>query len=146
MAKVIDPRTLIKIDPAVEAAEACAKIKEPTRDEIVAARGLSPVITPAIYADWLKLNRDASRALHDLPLLIVESDEWRDKVVDKILQLAATTVRLARRIACDEYLAEFGRLPGSERTSRLRKKRRDKVLRWFVDDYLPNTFGKGAKP
>lgn len=33
-------------------------------------------------------------------------------------------------IALAAYKRQVGRLPGSERTSRLRKKRRDAVLRW----------------
>lgn len=35
-------------------------------------------------------------------------------------------------VACSLYKEEFGRLPGSERTSRLRKKRRTMVLRWYA--------------
>lgn len=33
--------------------------------------------------------------------------------------------------ACWVYLRQHQRLPGSDRTARLRKKRRDAVLRWF---------------
>lgn len=33
--------------------------------------------------------------------------------------------------ASSEYLREFGHLPGSNRTSRLRKKRRAIVMRWY---------------
>jgi hypothetical protein len=32
-----------------------------------------------------------------------------------------------------QYLAEFGRLPGSTRTARLRKKRRKRVMDWFME-------------
>lgn len=39
--------------------------------------------------------------------------------------------------ACLLYREQVGRLPGSERTSRLRKKRRDRVLEWFLNTYLP---------
>ncbi len=38
-----------------------------------------------------------------------------------------------RALACREYLASHGRLPGSNRTSRLRKKRRKIVAAWFSD-------------
>ena len=34
--------------------------------------------------------------------------------------------------ATDAYRCEFGRLPGSDRTARLRKKRRKIVLQWFL--------------
>lgn len=34
--------------------------------------------------------------------------------------------------ACSEYLRSHSRLPGSDRTSRLRKKRRKVVLDWFA--------------
>lgn len=34
--------------------------------------------------------------------------------------------------ACRAYRKENGRLPGSDRTARLRKKRRTIVLRWYV--------------
>jgi hypothetical protein len=33
--------------------------------------------------------------------------------------------------ARDAYLAEYGKLPGSERTRRLRKKRRAMVMQWW---------------
>lgn len=36
------------------------------------------------------------------------------------------------RTACNEYRKEFGKLPGSERTRRLRKKRRKIVIDWFM--------------
>lgn len=35
------------------------------------------------------------------------------------------------------YREQVGRLPGSERTSRLRKKRRNRVLDWYLNTYLP---------
>jgi hypothetical protein len=39
--------------------------------------------------------------------------------------------------ACLLYREQVGRLPGSERTSRLRKKRRDRVLDWYLNTFLP---------
>ncbi len=38
----------------------------------------------------------------------------------------------AMQIAEREYLSHHKRLPGSSRTSRLRKKRRSRVLHWFA--------------
>lgn len=37
-------------------------------------------------------------------------------------------------IAARQYRAQHGRLPGSSRTARLRKKRRSKVLAWFANE------------
>lgn len=37
-------------------------------------------------------------------------------------------------MACDAYRKEFGRLPASDRTSRLRKKRRKMVMYWFLEE------------
>lgn len=39
--------------------------------------------------------------------------------------------------ACEAYLAEFGRLPGSARTSRLRKKRNSRILDWYLNEHQP---------
>lgn len=36
-----------------------------------------------------------------------------------------------RKLMYDVYRAKFGRIPGSNATKRLRKKRRDTVERWF---------------
>lgn len=39
-------------------------------------------------------------------------------------------------VASQAYLNHHARLPGSERTSRLRKKRRTRVLSWYFDVYI----------
>ena len=40
-------------------------------------------------------------------------------------------------VALDAYLARHDRLPGSNRTARLRKKRNSRVMQWFLDEFLP---------
>lgn len=172
LAKIEDPRNLVKIDPAVEAAEACAALKDPTRDEVVAKWGASP-LEPA-FREFLEINRAAVVAQMGIPPIAAVDVRragysshavdaahfaemqivYRRQFVDDtfltpmfvlIERIAQNWSATAYAFACDEYLAEFGRLPGSERTSRLRKKRRDRVLRWFANDYLPRTFGTGEK-
>lgn len=45
--------------------------------------------------------------------------------------------------AVEAYRRHHRRLPGSDRTARLRKKRRVLVLRWYVEEYLP---GERSRP
>ena len=54
-----------------------------------------------------------------------------DKATANVARLAAVLLAEVQRATSAYALAHGGRLPGSERTARLRKKRRDAVLRWW---------------
>lgn len=59
---------------------------------------------------------------------------YADRVLDTIL------MDVDFKTASKFYLRHHARLPGSMRTSRLRKKRRTKVMRWFRKKYSPVQF------
>lgn len=46
--------------------------------------------------------------------------------------VAAWQIRLSFRVMCIRYRREFGTVPGSNRTRRLRKKRIVAVARWYI--------------
>lgn len=85
------------------------------------------------------------RARHDFgpivsePRGLVHVDSARNVAERSEAYREATAVTLARfidsiyRMAEREYRRHHRRLPGSERTARLRKKRRKRVLDWFAD-------------
>jgi hypothetical protein len=66
------------------------------------------------------------------------ADNWWGTFLASDTDLAAATREGILRAAYQAYLAEFGRLPGSARTSRLRKKRYTRVVNWYCDECLPS--------
>lgn len=60
------------------------------------------------------------------------SAEAFDASFERAISAMRTFGRCLWAAACSEYLKAHGRLPGSNRTSRLRKKRRDEVCRWYA--------------
>lgn len=57
-------------------------------------------------------------------------------IFEEVARQCRTFVGSIYGVASRAYLNHHARLPGSERTSRLRKKRRTRVLRWYFDVYI----------
>jgi hypothetical protein len=64
------------------------------------------------------------------------ADNWMASFITSDTEMASTFRLSLLGIAYKAYQQEFGHLPGSFRTSRLRKKRCTRVTNWYFDEYL----------
>lgn len=87
--------------------------------------------TPAGETEAARTLRRVSPCMREVRQGIAAALPAFQRASDAIRRLDAALYRAA----LDAYRREEGDPPGSERTSRLRKKRRDAVLRWFRRRY-----------